>query len=302
MIITNEEVIKNLKLDVSTYDDVVEIIKKRKQRIKANNPGSTNEEYVQLEKFDTTLNGIKGKEKQQGLLQLKGKVARDIEKMLIHWPLHTEWLSEVPGIGSWLSGKLILLYYYRFLPVCPECETSLIKQDKTFFCTQCQKGMKGGGLLQHKLEIKDFAKISSWWHYMGRHIEGRENHPQFGTMPKWKAGLKPEDDDYDSWSPEGRVTGYHIGDQFNRQKETHPYKAFLLKQKRKHLEKNNMREKPWSKGHIHNAAKNEAIKLFLSHMWVVARTIDELSVTEPYIGAIKGHTVIPPYYWNGNEV
>ena len=109
-----------------------------------------------------------------------------------------------------------------------------------------------------------------------------------GAMPKRKKGVQV------NWSTPGRTIGFHIGDQFNRQKEDHPYKAFLIGRKKKH-EKNHP---DWSKGHIHNAAKNETVKLFLAHFWHVARTIEGLSVSEPYSGAIMGHTnIIKPFYW-----
>ena len=44
--------------------------------------------------------------------------------------------------------------------------------------------------------------------------------------------------------------------------------------------------------------RNGARVLFF---WVVARTIDEKPITEPYAGTVLGHTnIVQPFYWNEN--
>ena len=109
-----------------------------------------------------------------------------------------------------------------------------------------------------------------------------------GSMPKRKKGVQV------NWSTKGRTLGFMISDQFNRQTNKTEYGKFLLDRKKKH-QKNHP---DWSKGHVLNAAKNETVKLFLAHFWHVARTIDGKPVSEPYAGAIMGHTnIIKPFYW-----
>ena len=116
---------------------------------------------------------------------------------------------------------------------------------------------------------------------MGRHTVD-------GVFPKRKSGVQS------NWSTIGRTVGYHIGEEINRQKEDHPYKALLNLRKEKHAKNH----PEWKKGHVHNAAKNEVVKIFLAHWWTVARTLDGKPVSEPYAGALLGHTnIIKPFYW-----
>jgi hypothetical protein len=280
---------------VKTYNGITLLIAKTKQRL-VSIPGEE-----RSEDFDSFLKGEKNLE---GLETVKGRIAREIEKHLKYWDIWTEWLSNVPGIGPWIAGQLIIYYYYRFIPVCQHCGSDLkhseeesngngngngSKESKAvakFVCSSCGKNAKGDGVLKHRMELKDFPNISKWWAYMGRHvIEGK--------VPKRKKGVKA------NWGTPKRTLGYQIGEQFNRQEANNPYKKFLLERKSKH-ERNHLE---WSKGHRHNAAKNEAIKLFLSHFWVVARTLDGKDISMPYAGQIMGHTdIIGPFFWDKERV
>lgn len=271
----NERTIKYLNFLVRTYEGVTKLIAATKQRLQSL-PGEKRDE-----EFDTLL---KGQEKTEGLETVKGRISREMEKELAFFDIWELWLKKIPGIGPYIGARLIILFYYRFIPVCKDCGGLLEKSDKKLVCIECKKVAKDG-LLNHKLEYKDFPTISKWWAYMGRHTVD-------GVMPKRKKGMQI------NWSPSGRTLGFHIGDQFNRQKENHLYKAFLLERKRKH-EKNHPE---WKPGHVHNAGKNETIKLFLAHFWTIARSLDGKSISEPYAGAIMGHTnIIDPFYWNKEE-
>lgn len=276
---TNENGIKYLNFLVREYVGVTQLITSTKQRLQSL-PGEDRDE-----EFDTLL---KGQDHEIGLETVKGRINRELEKELKAWDIWQLWAKEIPGIGPYIAAQMIILFFYRFVPVCKECGGGLHKQPKesksktinVLVCVDCKREAKDG-LLNHKLEYKDFPTISKWWAYMGRHtVEG--------IMPKRKAGTQS------NWSTVGRTLGYHIGEQFNRQKDEHPYKALLLLHKTKH-QKNHPE---WSKGHVHNAAKNEVIKIFLAHWWTVARTLEGKPVSEPYAGALMGHTnIIAPFYW-----
>ena len=276
---TNENGIKYLNFLVREYVGVTQLITSTKQRLQSL-PGEDRDE-----EFDTLL---KGQDHETGLETVKGRINRDLEKELKAWDIWQLWAKEIPGIGPYIAAQMIILFFYRFVPVCKECGGGLHKQPKesksktinVLVCDDCKREAKDG-ILNHKLEYKDFPTISKWWAYMGRHtVEG--------IMPKRKAGTQS------NWSTVGRTLGYHIGEQFNRQKDEHPYKALLLLHKTKH-QKNHPE---WSKGHVHNAAKNEVIKIFLAHWWTVARTLEGKPVSEPYAGALMGHTnIIAPFYW-----
>ncbi len=272
---TNESEIKYLNFLTRTYEGVTQLIASTKQRLQSL-PGEKREE-----KFDTLLKGL-GKE--SGLETVKGRIVREIEKELKRWDIWEQWAKKIPGIGPFIAAQMIILFYYRFIPVCKDCGGKLEKNEHKLICVDCSKVAKEG-LLSHKLEFKDFPTISKWWAYMGRHTVD-------GVMPKRKAGTQS------NWSTVGRTLGFHIGDQFNRQKEDHPYKALSLQRKAKHAKNH----PEWKKGHVHNAAMNEVVKIFLAHWWTVARTIEGKPVSEPYAGALMGHTnIIQPFYWENES-
>lgn len=268
---TNEQSVNYLNFLVKEYIGITKLITSTKQRLQSL-PGEERDP-----EFDSLL---KGQKSEAGLETVKGRINREIEKELTNFDIWELWLKNIPGIGAYLAAQLIILFYYKFTPVCKECGGTLNKQDHKLICELCGKKSKDG-LLKHKLNIRDFPTISKWWAFMGRHtVEG--------VMPKRKSGVQA------NWSTVGRTIGFFIGDQFNRQQEDHKYKELLNIRKKKH-EKNHPE---WSKGHVHNAAKNETVKIFLAHFWNVARTLDGRDVSEPYAGAIMGHTnIIKPFYW-----
>ena len=102
-----------------------------------------------------------------------------------------------------------------------------------------------------------------------------------------------------NWSTPGRTVGFHLGESFIKQGKGHLYREFYDERKRK-AEKDHPEI---TKLHRHNMARNEMVKLFLSHFWQVQRAIDGKPLTEPYAGAIMGHThLIEPFYLDRKKV
>ncbi|KFO67870.1 hypothetical protein ER57_08065 [Smithella sp. SCADC] len=270
-----ERIIQNLNFQLKAYDGVTQLIAKIKQR-SIGLPGSEDDGTS----CDT---GLKGVGKEAGLLTVKGRYGRDIEKELPQFDIWEQWMKDIPGIGPILAAKLIIHFNYKFVSICQKCGEDLEKTEGAMICTGCGESSKDDGVLKYRLSQRDFPTISKWWAFMGRHTVD-------GNMPKRAKGVVA------NWSTPGRTLGFHIGDQFNRQKEDHPYKAFMLSRKAKH-QKNHP---DWSKGHVHNAARNEAVKLFLSHFWHVSRTLAGKPVSDPYSGVIMGHTnIVKPFYFAG---
>ena len=266
-----QESIAYLNYWIKTYADLTKIIAAAKNRLQSL-PGE------HPAKFDRILHG---EEKEVGLESIKGKISRLIGKELPAWDVWTHWLKDVPGIGNVIAAQLIMLYYYKYIPVCKDCVTVLEKKDSTYWCPKCEKSVKGEGNLDHQLQEKDFPTISKWWAYMGRDIKD-------GAMRKRKKG------ELSNWSGNGRTLGHHIGDSFNKQQPDHLYKAVLLAEKAKY-EKS---QPDISKGWRHAKARNNATKLFLAHFWTVARTLDGKEVSAPYAMTIMGHTnYIEPFYY-----
>jgi len=276
----NESIVKSLNLSCKNYDAVTKTVVMAKNRLSSLMP-------------DSDIHG----ETIKGLESIKDKISRNIRRELEMWPIWTEWMEKVPGIGPFIAGNLIILYYYKLVPICKDCggeiDTEIKEANdqgvmlKTYECKDCKKKAKGDGRLSHAVIQKDFPNASKWWSYMGRACDETT-----GLMRKRKAGIQS------NWSSKGRTTGFHIWQGFNKQKEDHPYKAYMIGQKTSHVKKNPTREKEWTPLHIMNAAGNETAKLFLSHFWHVARFLEGKSTDGLYIKIIGKHTgIIPPYYW-----
>lgn len=269
----NQESISYLNYLIRTYRSLTDMMAATKNRLQSL-PGD------HPVKFDRILHG---EEKEEGLETIKGRISRLIGKELPCWDVWEQWLKDVPGIGNVTAAELIMLYYYKYIPVCKDCVSPLEKKDGTYWCEKCQKSVKGEGNLDYLLGDKDFQTISKWWAYMGRDI-------QDGAMRKRKKGEQL------NWSTAGRRLGFMIGESFNKQKPDHKYKSVLLSEKAKY-EKS---QPDISKGWRHNKAKNNMVKLFLAHFWTVCRTLDKKPVSDPYAMVIMGHTnYIKPFYFEG---
>lgn len=270
------EIASELNYAVKNYKSLTKMIVQTMQRAYAYGIDPTNEPLI-TGRIDKT-----GKQKSQGLESIKGMASRRIDKILQDFPIWTEWLANVPGIGPAIGGELVALYYFKSVAICHKCGADLDE----FKCPVCKSEAKGQGVLKYRVELRDFPKISSWWHFMGRHVVD-------GKMPKRKSGEQSD------WSTPGRTLGHQIKESFNKMPSSHKYKAYT--EKRKRYREGTHPEA--TKGHRHNMAWNEAVKLFLSHFWQVARTLDGLTLTDPWSVKFGGHDPegqIPPYYFNGD--
>jgi len=273
---SNENSIEYLNFLVRTYKSITDMIASTKNRLQSL-PGDHPMKYDRI---------LHGEEKEDGLETIKGRTSRLILKELPNWPVWDLWLVNIPGIGPVIGAELIMLYYYKYIPVCKDCVTTLEKKDGELWCSTCEKSVKGEGNLNYVLQGKDFSNISKWWAYMGRDISN-------GAMRKRKKG-EPS-----NWSAAGRKLGFMIGESFNKMKAEHLYKSVLLSEKAKY-EKT---QPEISKGWRHNKAKNNMVKLFLAHFWTVARVLDGKDVTEPYAMTIMGHTgYIKPFYFEDEKI
>jgi len=270
----NYEIDRAMELNflVKTYEGLNKLIVGTKQRLLHNNPDAES-------KDDSILGGEDGN---KGLESVKGICSRRIGKALQPVPVWTEWASGVNGVGPFIAGKLACLYYWKMLPICEDCGGLLVRNDG-LHCEDCGKAAKGDGVLKYRVERRDFQTVSKWWAFLGRHCVD-------GKMPKRKKG------EVANWSTPGRTVTFMLGECFVKQKSSNPYRAYY-DERRAYRERTHPEA---SKGHRHNMAKNETVKLFLSHWWHIARTIEGLPVSEPYPITIQGHTgKIKPYYWEG---
>ena len=279
-----EDRVQYLNFLVKTYNQQSKAIAATKQRLKAL-PGARRDEA-----FDPLL---RGEDKAEGMNIVKDRIKREIKKELANFDIWPLWLENVPGLGPWMAAEFIILFNYRFLPICKECGGDLVKvkaksgDGNVLVCSICNKqakrsakGADDGGLLKYKLDLKDFPTISKWWSYMGREVID-------GKLPKRKSGEQA------NWSSHGRMIGWQFSEQVNRQKDKTPYGKLLLEFKRKRQKKS----PDWTPGHILNASKHEVVKIFLAHFWTVQRVLNGMPISLPYAHKILGHSNIiePPH-------
>jgi len=271
----SETIIKDLNYLVKTYDGLNKLIVSTKNRLAHLNKDAEakhQDEIISIERIKD---------------QLGRRIVNDLEC----FPIWTDWLKYLPGIGPAIAGHLVILYYVRFVPICEACGHDLVKTEATngqragFRCSECGKPAKGEGILKTRIEEKDFRNISSWWHYMGCHVVD-------GKKPRKKRGCVSD------WSSTGRAVAFQIGEQFIKKPPQHLYRGFYDERRKKrdgtHPEA--------TKLHRLNMARNETAKLFLAHFWEVARTLDGKEVTAPYAETIMGHTgILKPFYWEPVE-
>ena len=277
------EIANELNYGIKNYIGLTKQIVQTRNRAHAYGIDPANETLI------TGRYGTDGKQKTQGLESLKGMAARRISNTLKDFPIWSDWLDQVPGIGPAIGGQLVSLYYFRSVPICPKCTSDLID----FNCPRCHTESKGQGILRYRTDLRDFPTISSWWHFMGRHVEN-------GKMPKRRKMKDNETINPNNWSSVGRKVGFDIKESFNKFPSTHKYKVYAEKRKRYRMGTH----PDATKMHRHNMAWNETVKLFLSHFWQVAHILDGAEMTEPWIikhGEHDKSSIIPPYYFNGDS-
>lgn len=265
-----------LRYLLRTYDAINKNITSTKNRLKSILPDADPAHHREIADMES----------------IKGKLSRRIAKELELYDIWTDWMKHIDGIGPFVAGNLVMLYYFRHIAICDECGADLVD----FECPECGAKAKGLGNLKFRIEERDFANISKWWKFMGVHCD------ETGRKPFRSKGKQAD------WSTPGRAVAFQIGDQFGRKvkDESHLYGQFLLRQKAKHQKKHpepvkreGKKIRDYTDGHVLRMAKNEASKLFLAHFWIVARTIDGKEVTQPYAGTIMGHTgILDPFYFD----
>ena len=274
----NEQSVRQLQFLVKTYEGLTKLSVATKNRLCHLHDIPPKFDSVMM-MLDKMFNAVRG----------------DIRGLLNPIPIWNKWLVNVPGIGESYASQLLILYYWRFIPICEECGADLAsgngngdddKESRAFVCPECGTKAKGQGVLKTRFEEKDFPNISGWWHYLGMHVVD-------GKKPKRTKNVRCD------WSPKGRTLSFLIGKQFERTSPNvgHPYRKYYDERKAYRLKTH----PDTSQAHRANMAMNETAKLFLSHFWQVARSLDGKPLTQPWVIAQGGHSkVIPPFYWDGN--
>jgi hypothetical protein len=251
--------VRNLNYLIKTYDSITDVMTKTQQRLVTVLPES-------VDRYGEDGKGRIKKTNHEDLKDFhnhKERLKRKIKKELNKFPIYTEWLVHIKGIGEAISANLILLYYYKFQPICKKCGNEIYFEKDKKKCEKCETPLKNG-IFDFVLKKKDFANISKWWSYMGQGAD------KDGNKPKHKKG------ESSNFNKRGRYTTWLVSEQFI--KTEGKYREFYDYRKKKR-----MKTHPTAtNGHRHNMAKHETAKVFLAHFWLVARTLDGKNLTKPY--------------------
>ena len=257
----NEKILRELKVLVRTYEGITKLNAETKNRLQSINPEMNKKDDDLIKMLDSG----------------KGKLSRRIDALLELNDLWVKWGSKVVGLGAVSFAKLYLFWAVKNIAICKKCGGDVVKQEKTLYCPACDKSVSGDGLLDYRTEARDFATVSKWWKFCGRHVVD-------GVMPKMKKDTKID------WNPIARSLMFIVADNFI--KHGNEYRKHYDESKQKNLDRD------VKLGHAHNRGKNEMIKLFLSHWWHVARTVEGKSTIPCYAEGILHHSnIIAPYYW-----
>ena len=79
---------------LKTYDGTIKLLTSTKNRLCSLNKEAKPKHVESVQVFES----------------FQGKMSRQIEKEIEQWPIWTEWMKGVPGIGPFIAGNLIRQY------------------------------------------------------------------------------------------------------------------------------------------------------------------------------------------------
>ena len=207
---------------------------------------------------------------------LEDKIKEEVK----YYPIWTEWLKNIKGIGHVLAGGLLAWIYG---PV-----EGTYKFDKQRKLIPIRKGKP----IKYDA-IGRFDTISKLYKYCGENVEdGRAVRREKNKQSNWNSNLKTH-----VWK---------ISESFIKCGRNGDYRKFYDSQKKRYKKEHPKKIKnpegkgrkySYTKGHIHNMAARKMRKLFLAHLWLVWRELEGLPTESPYpIAHLKNHNhFIPPY-------
>jgi hypothetical protein len=127
------------------------------------------------------------------------------------------------------------------------------------------------------IDISRSDSVSQLWRYAGLAvIDGEKEHNKKGERSHYNSRLKS-------------CLLYKIGGNFLKNKS--PYAALYYDG----IEYYKVKHPEWTEFHQKNAAKRKMLKVFLSHLWFVWRSIEGLPTRNLYVEEYMGHThILPP--------
>ena len=240
-------------------------------------------------RVDNRMRGTPSLEIFGNLQPIEDATTKIIQKKLAVIPIWNIFMEDVKGLGPRLGSYIISKTMVKYIPV---QEADLVNYSQ-FQQELAQKTEDEEYLVPMRRGIEAFANISKYWAYWGLSVED-------GEAQRRKKGEKA------GYDPVNRATMWKLGKQFVMQGER--YRAHYDRYKTRKTEQctppercpsynlntwcKNRVEKdkpPTCKNHIHRMAMRYAVKQFMKDLWINWRTLEGLSVTEPYVIAVLGH-------------
>lgn len=218
------------------------------------------------------------------LKKLELQIKKQVEELLQHQPIYTEWLKKIKGISTCLGGGLISCINVKFVTV-PNLKKATELQTKYAMKTKDKETGKAAFLVPEVRGIAAFATVSKLWAYCGMNVT------EEGKAPRRQKGQTV------TWSPKMRVLCWKIGKSFIMTGDFYQDLYKQIKEQYLKTHKHILKEKG-GKGHIDAMARRKTVKIFLEHLWVTWRKMLDLPVTKPYALQLDPHShyIEPPTF------
>lgn len=245
-------------------------------------------------------------------LELMKKEMEKLEKLMelqiaksLKIDIYTKWLSKIVGISTRYGGSLIagiqdISNFAKVSQLWSYCGMSV-----ETVCKKCNKLHFDNNEDAEKWKANMQEKMDKMRKRM-KETEKKKKKPEEITSkiekslctcenpePKTEATKRRRGVAGISYNPFMKMTCWKIGKQFVRQGRF--YRTVYEQMKAEEISSNEQlpEDKRRSKGHIDNRAIRKTIKIFLQHMYVAWRTIENLPVTKTYYEQyMKGHNQI----------
>lgn len=209
---------------------------------------------------------------------------RQMESVLNHIPIYTEWLAEQIGVGSAMAAVLITYL-----------DPAKARHVSSFWkYAGLDVGSDGRGRSrrqEHLVEREYTDKNGKPAHRMGVTYNPFLKTKLMGVLGgSFQRAGAPRKDGSDSANPKPRSPYLKAYQDYKHRLETDPARIKLtVTQWKKANTAGDDMTNLWPPGRIHTASTRYAVKLFLADLWAKWRALEGLPVTKPYHEAIQGH-------------
>lgn len=163
----------------------------------------------------------------------------------------------------------------RFREMETECDKEIKSMAKEYPIIERMTKLKGVGVtlaakVAAMIDIERADTVSALWRYAGyAAIDGERERPKKGEPLHYNVRLK--------------TSCYLIGESFLRSNS--PYRR-VYDDAKAYYQAN---RPEWTKGHIHAASMRKMIKVFLSHLWIIWREMEDLPIRSLYVNDRLAH-------------